>query len=172
MDAYGYVRGTFLERAFARSTNLRARHIGRADKEWENQRVVRLLRRTEVPALRSSGFFHRVDCALTAVSRQSTNALVDCSEKSANAPEYLRMPSARRGAALQGGRSIGLQPPKAFGAGRRLPRAAQRDLRVHIGFHSRFKRPKRGQVNRWPSQGSSSTAPQLLTCPLLTSPLV
>jgi hypothetical protein len=36
MDAYGYPDGTFSGGTFAKGANLRAGHIGRADKEWEN----------------------------------------------------------------------------------------------------------------------------------------
>jgi hypothetical protein len=44
-----------------KGSNLRARHICRADKEWEDQPVVRLLRPTEIPAQLRSELFHRLD---------------------------------------------------------------------------------------------------------------
>src|SRR6266404_8436129 len=74
MDAYGYPDRTFSGRSSAKGANLRARHICRADKEWENKPVVRLLRPTEVPALWHSGLVHRVDLSSKLLSQGNTNS--------------------------------------------------------------------------------------------------
>src|SRR5260221_582664 len=75
MDAYGYADRTISGRTFAKSANLRAGHICRPDKKWENQPVVRLLRPTEIPALRRSCFIHRMSAGKCGSGSTQSNYL-------------------------------------------------------------------------------------------------
>src|SRR4029077_10291623 len=90
MDPYGHADCTFLRRtSFRRSpandAGLRARHICRADKEWENKPVGRLLRPTEIPALWHNGLVHRVDLSsdrkLVGKVYRKSSALADLDRK-------------------------------------------------------------------------------------------